>query len=29
LTHPEEMGNLFKVLALYPENGTPPPGCTQ
>lgn len=28
LTHPEEMGNLFKVLALYPENGTPPPGCT-
>ncbi len=28
LTHPEEMGNLFKVLAFFPENGTPPPGCT-
>ena len=28
LTHPEEMGNLFKVLGLYPENGTPPPGLT-
>ncbi|MFY0617217.1 class I SAM-dependent methyltransferase [Shimia sp.] len=27
LTHPEEMGNLFKVLALFPPNGTPPPGC--
>lgn len=26
LTHPEEMGNLFKVLGLYPANGTPPPG---
>ena len=27
LTHPEEMGNLFKVLALFPEGATPPPGC--
>ncbi|WP_293573637.1 SAM-dependent methyltransferase [Phaeobacter sp.] len=26
LTHPEEMGNLFKVLALYPAQLTPPPG---
>ncbi|WP_299871401.1 SAM-dependent methyltransferase [uncultured Sulfitobacter sp.] len=26
LTHPAEMGNLFKVLALYPSAGTPPPG---
>ncbi|WP_300036738.1 SAM-dependent methyltransferase [uncultured Roseobacter sp.] len=26
LTHPEEMGNLFKVLGLFPENGSPPPG---
>ncbi|MBO9478788.1 SAM-dependent methyltransferase [Shimia sp. R11_0] len=27
LTHPEEMGNLFKVLALFPKTCTPPPGC--
>ncbi|UWQ92741.1 SAM-dependent methyltransferase [Rhodobacteraceae bacterium M382] len=26
LTHPEEMGNLFKVLGLYPAQKTPPPG---
>lgn len=26
LTHPQEMGNLFKVLGLYPETATPPPG---
>ncbi|AAV94212.1 SAM-dependent methyltransferase [Ruegeria pomeroyi] len=26
LTHPEEMGNLFKVLGLYPSDATPPPG---
>jgi SAM-dependent MidA family methyltransferase len=26
LTHPEEMGNLFKVVALYPEGEAPPPG---
>ena len=26
LTHPDEMGNLFKVLALFPTDGTPPPG---
>lgn len=26
LTHPEEMGTLFKVMALYPEGAAPPPG---
>ncbi len=26
LTHPEEMGNLFKVVALYPEGAHPPAG---
>ncbi|WP_083099297.1 class I SAM-dependent methyltransferase [Pseudophaeobacter leonis] len=26
LTHPEEMGNLFKVLGLTPANTPPPPG---
>jgi SAM-dependent MidA family methyltransferase len=26
LTHPEEMGNLFKVLGLYPARAAPPPG---
>ena len=26
LTHPEEMGNLFKVLGLYPAEKSPPPG---
>jgi len=26
LTHPDEMGNLFKVLGLYPADATPPPG---
>jgi len=26
LTHPEEMGNLFKVLGLYPSHLQPPPG---
>ncbi|WP_339769834.1 SAM-dependent methyltransferase [uncultured Pseudosulfitobacter sp.] len=26
LTHPAEMGNLFKVLGLYPQGATPPPG---
>ncbi|WP_299676446.1 SAM-dependent methyltransferase [uncultured Roseobacter sp.] len=26
LTHPDEMGNLFKVMGLFPEGGTPPPG---
>ncbi|WP_300071744.1 SAM-dependent methyltransferase [uncultured Ruegeria sp.] len=26
LTHPEEMGNLFKVLGLYPAQSAPPPG---
>lgn len=27
LTHPDEMGTLFKVMALHPEGATPPPGC--
>lgn len=26
LTHPSEMGNLFKVISLYPATGKPPPG---
>ncbi len=26
LTHPQEMGTLFKTLALYPEGQQPPPG---
>ncbi len=26
LTHPDEMGNLFKVLGLYPAHAAPPPG---
>jgi SAM-dependent MidA family methyltransferase len=26
LTHPEEMGNLFKVIGLYPSDTAPPPG---
>ncbi|MCG7519392.1 class I SAM-dependent methyltransferase [Ruegeria sp. Ofav3-42] len=26
LTHPEKMGNLFKVLGLYPSYAAPPPG---
>ncbi|MBV1895487.1 MAG: SAM-dependent methyltransferase [Rhodobacteraceae bacterium] len=26
LTHPQEMGNLFKTLGLYPPNASPPPG---
>jgi SAM-dependent MidA family methyltransferase len=26
LTHPQEMGTLFKAMALYPEGATPPPG---
>ncbi|MEX0301842.1 MAG: class I SAM-dependent methyltransferase [Leisingera sp.] len=26
LTHPDEMGNLFKVLGLYPSTAAPPPG---
>lgn len=26
LTHPDEMGNLFKVLGLYPQTASPPPG---
>ncbi len=28
LTHPEEMGNLFKVIGLFPTGGTPPAGLT-
>lgn len=26
LTHADEMGQLFKVIAFYPTNATPPPG---
>ncbi len=26
LTHPSEMGTLFKVLGLYPKSAKPPPG---
>ena len=26
LTHPQEMGTLFKVLGLFPKQATPPPG---
>ena len=26
LTHKSEMGNLFKVMALYPQDAAPPPG---
>ncbi|SDD06810.1 class I SAM-dependent methyltransferase [Ruegeria marina] len=26
LTHPDEMGNLFKVLGVYPASANPPPG---
>jgi len=26
LTHPDEMGTLFKAMALYPVAATPPPG---
>lgn len=26
LTHPEEMGTLFKVMALFPQDAAPPPG---
>jgi len=26
LTHPAEMGNLFKVLGLFPAHSAPPPG---
>lgn len=29
LTHPDEMGTLFKALALYPQGATPPPGFDQ
>jgi SAM-dependent MidA family methyltransferase len=26
LTHPAEMGDLFKVMSIYPMSATPPPG---
>lgn len=29
LTHPEEMGNLFKVLGLYPAHAAPPAGLME
>lgn len=28
LTHPDEMGNLFKVLGLFPARAAPPPGLS-
>jgi len=28
LTHPQEMGTLFKVIGLYPTDGPPPAGLT-
>ena len=27
LTHPAEMGDLFKVMGVYPKDALPPPGC--
>ena len=29
LTHPDEMGTLFKVMALHPEHTPPPPGLSR
>ncbi|TMM55439.1 class I SAM-dependent methyltransferase [Sulfitobacter sabulilitoris] len=29
LTHPDEMGTLFKVLGLYPSAAAPPPGLSR
>ncbi|WP_299778016.1 SAM-dependent methyltransferase [uncultured Roseobacter sp.] len=29
LTHPDEMGNLFKVMGLFPAGCSPPPGLDQ
>ena len=29
LTHPEEMGNLFKVLGVFPATAAPPPGLME
>lgn len=29
LTHPEEMGNLFKVLGVFPASAAPPPGVSR
>jgi SAM-dependent MidA family methyltransferase len=29
LTHPEEMGNLFKVIGLYRPGTPPPPGLQE
>ena len=29
LTHPDEMGNLFKVMGLFPPGSSPPPGLDQ
>ena len=28
LTHPDEMGHLFRVLALVPDGAATPPGCS-
>ena len=27
LTHPDEMGTLFQVMAVYAQGAAPPPGC--
>ncbi|RVV99146.1 class I SAM-dependent methyltransferase [Mesobaculum littorinae] len=29
LTHPEEMGNLFQVMAIHPKDAPPPPGLAE
>lgn len=29
LTHPDEMGKLFKVLGLFPADAAPPPGLSE
>ncbi len=29
LTHPEEMGNLFKIMSLHPPESAPPPGLAR
>ena len=29
LTHPDEMGDIFKVIGIYPPTATPPPGLAQ
>ena len=29
LTHPEEMGSLFKAMAIHPRKAPPPPGFNE